>query len=94
MSSEDLDEMRNECTIEVMTYESLFEFNSLSVQHIEKHLILKLLALLSPNALPGNIYKISTATATPKGGPSSDLTGILNALNTTVFEEFKEMQDA
>jgi hypothetical protein len=91
VSSEDLDEMRNECKIEVMTYESLFEFNARSVKHIEKHLILKLLELLSPNALPSNIYKVHSGVGKP---PQKDLVSILAALNNAVLEEFKEQQDA
>lgn len=83
--------MRNECKIEVMTYESLFEFNARSVKHIEKNLILKLLELLSPNAIPGTIYKVHNGIGKP---PQKDLVNILAALNNAVLEEFKEQQDA
>ena len=65
MSSEDLEEMRNECKIEVMTYESLYEFNARSVRLIEKQLILRLLELITPHALPGNIYKVANAVGKP-----------------------------
>jgi len=83
--------MRNECKIEVMTYESLFEFNARSVKHIEKNLILKLLELLSPNAISGTIYKVHNGIGKP---PQKDLVNILAALNNAVLEEFKEQQDA
>ncbi len=57
--------MRNECKIEVMTYESLYEFNARSVRLIEKQLILRLLELITPHALPGNIYKVANAVGKP-----------------------------
>jgi hypothetical protein len=58
VSAEDLNEMRNECKIEVMTYESLFEFNARTVKDIEQHLILNLLKLLSPSLIPPGFYKV------------------------------------
>jgi hypothetical protein len=83
VSAEDLEEMRNECTIEVKSYESLFEDNVSAVKAIEKNLILKLLGLLSPDVLPPNIYKVNNpATAFNEG--------LLAALNNSVNEEFKE----
>ena len=51
--------MRNECKIEVKTYKSLVRENALAVMDIEQNLILKLLKLLSPSALPPAFYKVS-----------------------------------
>ena len=60
MSAEDLDEMRNECSIEVMTYESHFEDNLRTIRDLETRLILPLLKLL-PDALPPAFYKVTDA---------------------------------
>ena len=59
VSAADLDEMRNECKIEVMTYESLFQLNGQTVKDIEQRLILQLLKLISPEHLPPQFYKVS-----------------------------------
>lgn len=51
--------MRNECTIEVKTYESLFEENVRNVRDIEQRLILSLLNLLpEPENLPSGFYTV------------------------------------
>ena len=78
--------MRNECMIKVMTYESLFEFNSHTVKIIEQNLILKMLQLLSPNSLPPQFYKVSAPHISGNANPTLDL---LRALNSTMQEEFK-----
>lgn len=59
VSASDLEEMRNECTIEVKTYESLFEENVRNVRDIEQRLILSLLNLLpEPENLPSGFYTV------------------------------------
>jgi hypothetical protein len=84
--------MRNECKIEVMTYESLFEFNSHTVRLIEQNLILKLLKLLDQENLPTQFYKVNTAVSLGDEGARASLS-LLRALNSVMIDEFRRSQD-
>ena len=93
VSAQDLEEMRNECKIEVMTYESLFEFNSHTVRLIEQNLILKLLKLLDPQSnLPTQFYKVISTPVGDEGTARASI-NLLKALNSAIYDEFRLSQD-
>ena len=85
MSAQDLEEMRNECKIEVMTYESLFEFNYETVRLIEQNLILKLLNLIDTShyfpKMQSQLYKVVGGNAVSEENSGRACITILKALN-------------